>query len=286
LSPARNRHDRPPTILLATFAAFYPAQRGDSRRMEELVTLFGAHGWRVLVVHCHDSIHRGADYSAMAERCDDLVVCFPDRRLRGRAAVLGCPNVDEWCPDVFARTVAAVAARERVDVVYTHLVFNSKCFALLDDGVPPLRLLDADNLFSRRSQLFAEAGLPYAWLAPTREQEAMALRRSDVIIAVQETEAGELRRMVPERTVMMLPGFQPVIELGPGQGELLAFVGNDSVQNVAGIRQFIFESMPIIRARFPSVRLCVAGRVCEQLGPVPGWVESLGTMTDLTELYR
>jgi hypothetical protein len=61
------------------------------------------------------------------------------------------------------------------------------------------------NLIYRRTELYRERGLPLDFRGLARDEEAALLRRADMIVAIQEREAAEFRKLVPDRSVAVVP---------------------------------------------------------------------------------
>lgn len=268
--------------MFVTQTAFHPAYQGDSARAAALVRCFRGRGWYVAVAHLHDRQQVDADYAAMAERCDRLEVYRPtDGDLARRSSGV----LDDWCPPAFAEQVAESCARQRIDVLVVQFVFLTRCFVALGPASGVLRVLDADNVFTGRAERYRAAGLAYDWFSTDAQQEREAFSRAELILAIQEEEERAIRRMADGVPVLLVPHVSPVVEGGAGEPGSLLFVGADNAENRAGLRRFVHEALPAIRARHPHARLRVAGRAGECLEPHPA-VERLGVVPELSEWYR
>lgn len=145
------------------------------------------------------------------------------------------------------------------------------------------------DLLSARSENFQDAGADDSVTQLDAASEADLLRRADVVVAIQAQEGEAVRRMVLARTsVVVAPMAQsPVAQPQPGDGGGLLFVGSGTAPNVDGLRWFLADVWPRIRAERPDAILSVAGRVCDKLGAQaqqPG-VSLLGRVPDLSALY-
>ncbi len=281
------RDDLPPRgpprrLVLATATAFYPPFRGDAARLFQLLSSFRRRGWRLVVVHCHSDEQTYADYDEMARRVDRLVVHRPALQPAGRPED---DSEDVWCPDAFAELVADVAREERADVVVAHFAFLSKCLAALRGPNAPLKVLDADNVFTGRRELFESAGFSYDWVSLTEEAEIRALARADVLLAIQEDEQRVLRRLAPEKPVVLVPHAHPIVDARRWDTNEIFFVGNRSPVNEHGLREFAARSLPIVRRHHPDARLVVAGKVSEIAEGLPG-VVPVGRPLEIEPYYR
>jgi glycosyltransferase involved in cell wall biosynthesis len=266
-------------LLLVTTGSFYPPYHGDSVRLNNMIAWFRRAGWRVYVVHWHSHDHRFADYRAMDRLCDGLSVYYPGPSWQGSSS----GACDDWCPDGLQALVARVCCDRRPDVVIAQYVFLSKC--LLGLPGPVVKVLDADNIFSGRRELFENAGFGYDWFSTSPAQERVGLSRADLLISVQEVEAGKIARLVPDRPVVLVPPAERAVAVGGDDSDDLLFVSSPDPVNMHGIRWFIDEALPEIRRRHPGTRLLVAGGVADDLPELPGVVQRLGVVPDIRPLY-
>lgn len=271
---------KPPVAIFATDAAFYPPYQGDGAHMCHLIQFLKRRGWVVHVVHFHDRVQRDVDYDAMSRLCDGLIVYYPSAAdLRARAS----HRIDAWCPERFAALVGATCRDVDATAVLVQYVFLSKCFLT----VPPatVKVLDADNIFAGRRELFEQAGIPYDWFSTTEEEEIEGWRRADVLLAVQESELEIMARAVPGADVVLAPQVRDnQIDDSAGSKDLL-FVGANNEPNRQGLRAFIDEGLDAVLRDHPDAVLRVVGRVGETIEPRPG-VEIAGVVADLAAEYR
>jgi hypothetical protein len=170
-------------------------------------------------------------------------------------------------------------------VLVVQCVFLTRCFGVLGHQRRILKVLDAEDVFHQRVAQYREAGIAYNWFATDAKEETRALRRADVILAIQETELRALRSMAAGRPVILTPHLMHVTPCGEPENGVLLFVGAHNTENVVGLRHFISEALPHIVARHPQARLLVAGRASEALDP-HSHVEVCGVVHDLSRLYN
>jgi succinoglycan biosynthesis protein ExoO len=171
-------------------------------------------------------------------------------------------------------------------VLIVQFVFLSLCLEIDPGNCRPLRILDADNLFTNRASRYLAEGIPYDWFSTDAVQERRGLLRADLVLAIQEAEAASLSAMVPERPVVLVPHVQEVSQHRAPAGQTLVFVGAKNPENAVGITRFLDKSLSAIRRHHPRVEIKIAGRVCEVLQG--GWPQTqlLGLSGDLSALYK
>jgi succinoglycan biosynthesis protein ExoO len=182
----------------------------------------------------------------------------------------------------------AAEARGQADIVLAD-------YGFLTPGIPYVLQPDAasavvmHDLFSSRPAAFASLGAADSVAALSEAAEADLLAGAALVIAIQGHEAAAVRRMLPpDRTVVVAPmAVEPVAVPQAGEGGGLLFVGSSTAPNVDGLRWFLDEIWPRIRAQLPDARLTVAGTVCTSpaIAPSPG-VALLGRVAELAPLYR
>ena len=212
----------------------------------------------------------------------------------------------EWCsrPPAASREDSGVEPLPTVDDqhFFRELVRRTDPLAVLIDFTTTLPVLDSllpaerekltvavltHNVIHRRTQLYRERGLPPDFRPLTWEEEAVLLRRADVIVAIQEREAEEFRAMVPDRQVVVVP--MPV-ELRPRVSSPEAvfrclFVGGYSGHNLDGLQWFLSEVWPGVLAAQPDAEFDVVGTVGKAVPAGATRVRVHGPLNDLDSVY-
>jgi len=113
------------------------------------------------------------------------------------------------------------------------------------------------------------------------------LARADLILAIQGAEADTLRRMVPERTVLLVPPGRDVrpAPLERAESDRLLLVASHNDVNVEGLRWLVEHVWPGLRAGRPSVRLAVCGTIEEKVRDLPPDIRLCGFVPELEEEY-
>ncbi len=121
---------------------------------------------------------------------------------------------------------------------------------------------------------------PRRWLAAAyslvqwlrlRGYEKRACQTADRVVAVSETDATALRRLVPGLEPVVVPngvdmGFYttPVPDLepgaGPGENDLVFTAKMDFRPNIDAVQWFVRQVLPLIRAESPQTRFWVVGK--------------------------
>jgi len=214
--------------------------------------------------------------------------------LRGRPHRKVLPPVrrprDFDSPDL-SRFIAGEYRRIQPDFLLTEYVQ----FTGLLGGIkePCISLVDTIDVMSARCRSFEEAGKEHH-LNISESEEADLLAYHDVVIAINEEDAGELKRLAPGKCVVtVLPGIENADvdfawELLEKPDNLRAlFVGADNMPNRSGLRNFLRDVWPRVVARFPTATFEVCGGVCEGFeGNTADGVIWRGRTDDLAPMYK
>ena len=197
--------------------------------------------------------------------------------------------LDLWYDERLDAVLKRIQEREHFDavlVVYTHWTRAFEQF-----GPKTLKLLDTQDILTDRYRLWLTSrSVPRFWpwgsVSITAEDEARGLARTDVILAIQSTEAEHYQRQ-SDRRVVTLGHLLAQIDspaAAPESQDLL-FVGSIWGPNVEGMLWFLEHVWPEVHRQVPAARLRLAGRVCRCLPNVEGCLK-LGVVKDLNALYR
>ena len=144
------------------------------------------------------------------------------------------------------------------------------------------------NLICRRTELYREYGLPLDFRGLARDEEAALLRRADLIVAIQEREAAEFRKLVPDRSVAVVP--MPIKSLPSrpigGPGKRCLFIGGYSGHNLDGLDWFLREVWPVVLACNPDAEFDVVGTVGEAVPAGTPNVHVYGQQGDVSPAYN
>jgi GT2 family glycosyltransferase len=143
------------------------------------------------------------------------------------------------------------------------------------------------DLFSSRAGQFVALKSKDSVAVVSEDEECEKLAAADCVLAVQADEAAVVRVRLPRHQVMVVQmAAKPVAEPSPGDDDTVLFVGSNAAPNVDGVRWFIEQCWPLIRAQRPNALFHVAGTVSQTFGPSPEGVLYLGHVHDLAPLYR
>lgn len=194
-------------------------------------------------------------------------------------------GVDDWYHPATDMHLARLQEAHAYEAVVVEYVFFSRAFNVFPPGVR--RVLDTHDRFANRHRIYLAAGKRPEWFSTTAGGEATALRRADVVIAIQDDERRHFQQLVSDVEVISVGHLLMTAEgrPRPSEPDSMLFVASDNSINVDGARFFIEAVLPLVRAEIPSAHLFLAGKVGSAVPRTEG-VVSLGVVPDLGETYR
>ena len=121
----------------------------------------------------------------------------------------------------------------------------------------------------------------------TRVDEQAWLRRAGLIVAISESDAGELRALAPSARVVVAPKALEVHPPAPDSGApRLIFVGSDNAFNIEGLTWFLTEVWPRLKLALPAATLDVCGSIRRAMPAPPEGVILHGVVDSLAPFYE
>ena len=197
-------------------------------------------------------------------------------------------TIDEWWDPTIGMHLSWLFARAHFDVFVVNYVFMSKAFEYA--GHRTVKVLETHDRFAGRLELLRKLNARIESFYTTEAEEKIALDRSDIVIAIKESEA-EFYASLTDREVISVPFWldqemrPPLAQGDDGRPLRVGFIGALNVVNVANMRDFLleFESNAAIAAS--PIVLDVAGDVCHHLESKHSQVNLLGRVESLEEFY-
>jgi hypothetical protein len=204
--------------------------------------------------------------------------------LRRHAWTLIHGPVDSVLGQFLNGTGAEAAARlaASADITLVDTIFR----AAVLDGLPPdqPRGIITHDVFSERHAALSARGMRLVPRGLTEAEEVALLRRAPLLVAIQDSEAAILRRLVPAATVVTAPmpaRLVPRPASQPRQAGRIVYVGSAAPHNIDGMRWFLEQVWPLVARDLPSARLDIIGGIGSMLGTLPDGVVAHGIVADI-----
>jgi hypothetical protein len=179
------------------------------------------------------------------------------------------------------------AASYRPHALLVYYAYMTPLLDALPDPARVVKILAAVDVLHQRRQSFEQAGLQGRFLNWTESTESEMLRNNDLIVAIQTEDAEALKRMAPDRPVIMA-GLGTVARRRSGRavpGRCL-FVGGAGMQNLQGLKWFLDGVWPRVRSSLPGSSLHVCGGICDLIAESHPGVSFQGRLKSLEAEYQ
>lgn len=269
-------------VLLASPIPTHPQDQGNSARIHALGKMLQSAG---VIVHFLYYASEGLSPRQRAdmEACWDHFHTVPCRPLATAASASGCYQLDDWWDPAVAETARDLHKRWRFRAVIANYVWFSALLEAFGDDV--LKVLDTHDVFGGRAKCFRDAGLPPAWYCTTAAEEARGLARADIVLAIQDVEATQFRRL-GHRDVRVIGHLSPQ-RRRPSRPVAAAGLTAGYLASGNPINVSCFETLRRCLASGPAppINFVVAGSICEKLPARPDPFEAMGRLDDVDAFY-
>jgi polysaccharide biosynthesis protein PslH len=192
-------------------------------------------------------------------------------------------ETDSHFPFALGPFIKQLQQSHRFRIVICEYAFISKALTFFDNNV--FKVLDTHDRFTDRFAIYLQHKLSPAWISLYRDQEKKALRRANLVIAIQENEKDYFESLGKSSVVCF--GYIPATEVLPErvfEKKLLYFAsGNDL--NQFTLTHFIETILPLVVQKHPDVKVLVGGSICRNFTGSHPNVTLLGEFEKLSSFY-
>lgn len=278
-----------PDILFLAHRIPWPPNRGDKIRAFHIVE----HLSRLARVHVVAFVDDPRDLDAqdgLAPYAASRTILWrgkPQWRAAIEALASGRPvSVAAFADAAMRRAVADVLARENIDAIY---VFSGQMAQYLPADAATRTVMDFVDMDSAKFAGYAAEGQgPRAWMMAREARllerfERDIAARCDASLFVSEAEAALFRARTGAKRVHAVENGIDTEQFDPAAGfapvalapDTIVFTGQmDYPPNIAAVRWFADDILPIVRATHPDARFAIVGRAptdaVRALGDRPG----------------
>jgi hypothetical protein len=296
----------------------YPPRAGNEYRIDRMLNWLSANGWDVLLLVCPppNKNFTPPQLAEAATRYPNLIVCQRDGMLRHHLADGGAmlerlcgrrprafgstlrevedrrpgartllDTMRAICPDVLIELLLHLEAEFNPAALLAEYVFMTRPFALLRPGL--FKVVDTHDVFSTRQSKVAHYRIEQDVLAIAADLEAELLNRADLLIAIQPTEADDLRQLAQQRSVITVGVDFPVVERTAARSNrpVVLMVASANPINAKGLNDFIRLAWPLVLKAVPQAEFHVVGAVGATVDPLLPGVVVHGEIENLDGVY-
>lgn len=198
-------------------------------------------------------------------------------------------HIDDWIDMDFLQSVVRLNDHYKYSVCIANYLFYTKAFEVLPQNVR--KILYTHDKFAKRNQSLHNAGYPdwsFWFGVGTEEEEAKALRRADIVLAIQEDDCNYFRRIVNNEvkiiTFPFIPDKHHINFKDSGNKEILTvgYIASSNPPNYFSIKKIIDN----LKDSY-NIHLYIAGNICDMLKEkdATNLVTILGRVSSLQEFY-
>jgi len=268
-------------VLLVSPIPSHPPDQGNSARILGFGRMLQSAG---LIVHFLYYTMEGlsAAQRAAMEACWDHfhpVPCLPRAvKANGTAPY----RLDDWWDPSVAEVARALHKRWRFRAVIANYVWFSGILEAF--GADVLKVLDTHDVFGGRAERFVAAGLRPEWYFTTVEEEARGAARADILLAIQDEEAGYFRGL-GHREVRVIGHIAPRRRRPPPVAQRAITAGYFASGNPINVNSFETLRRALGGGVRQSVRFVVAGSICDRIAADCAPFSALGRLGHVDEFY-
>ncbi len=280
-------------VLVLSPTPTHPQDYGNRKRIFEICKRFCDEGAHLTFVHYPAELEWRKILPVNAERAmrdcwDQYYTVGPTRPLHTDPEQQE-HRIDEWFDAAIGEFLRWLFSVQSFDIFIVNYSWLSKAL----EFAPPrtFKILDTHDKVSGRREMLASLGLGPEFFHTTDAEEAVALRRADLVWAIKDEERALFERMAPTPVLTMQhldPGRALERAVPDADGVLrVGIIGARNNINRINITEFLNIALPIFASAFAPVRIVIAGTVCELLNGLDSpFVELRGPVESVEDFYR
>ncbi len=182
--------------------------------------------------------------------------------------------------------VNSQVVRYQPDVVIANYAHLSDILDALKENTNILKVILTHDVRHQRTDQFQKLGLDSFEVGWNREKESHALKKAQVLLAIQQEDCKIFQNMVPESKVICMPlaATCKSHQLPQVPGRCL-FVGSNANHNYYGLKWFLENVWDKIIQLNPNSSLHICGNICDLIKETYPNVHILGVVKDLKSEY-
>lgn len=286
-------------ILIISDTVVMPLERGNRKRVYNLINMMRENNCEVdflyLATYPEEDPTQteefiGKEHFIRFENKKRTPKVFWKRKVRKILEILHIPglfkyfDIDERISPDIVPFMERLYEERHYDVAWAEYIYTS--LALCNAPEYVTRVIDTVNAFTFKRQMYEAVGYKNYEFAVTKEEEARGLKRADWVVAIQEEEEKFFRSILPENAKVCTIGENmPVEEPYVSPTSTILFLGSFYVVNREGVRHFISNILPILKAKKVPYTFKLVGSICKHI-PDSEEYEKLGFVENIDDAYK
>lgn len=269
-----------------------PVKMGNQKFLVSHIELLKNMGHTVDYLYYNDGVRQNTiPGSFKGKDLDDIKVYSykPNLLIRVKNGILrkinlklrkGSCNADDYYPQGISSYIKKLNRINNYDACFINYFYLSKTLPKIK--IPIKGFYTHDSFINRN--IINQSISPS--LSPN--QEAKALKRAEIIFALQDTEANLFKRLAPQSTVKTIYMPLSFVESKIVNNHNVLFFAGRAFFNLEGIKKFISEIWPSIINEYADAKLIIGGGICDNLRDtaLPDSVDLQGYIEDVPSFYQ
>lgn len=280
-------------ILVLSPTPTYPIIKGNCKRIYSVCQQLRDRGAKIHFLHYpQDWVNHLplTSIQAMSQQWDSFHL-VPTTRPLQTPAIYQDHSIDEWWDEAIGDYLKWLFSHYYFDAFLVNYTYLSKAFEFAPSFV--YRILDTHDQFTGRRQLLAEHDIAPEFFYSTKEQEAIGLKRADLVWAIKDEEALFFRKIASTPVCTMLhtePRLNIKRAIIPGDEDylVLGILGVGNSINTQNVQRFLKQALAKFRRDLAPIKIKIAGSLCETLQEfeLTHGVELMGRVERIEEFYQ
>ena len=270
-------------VLIVSPIPSHPQFQGNSARIYRLNRMFQLCGYQVHFLYFGMEGLNEKQQQEMERQWDYFHFVKPE----GPAAEPSFDeyfDIDDWYDERISDYVDELCQTWDFDVCLANYVWFSKVLEIVPETTQ--KVIDTHDVFGDRHIVAKEAGLEPVWFYTTKEQEAYALDRADIVLAIQDEEKAYFETITTKQVEVLgyVVPYQPLVST-KNEKIVIGYIGSGNPFNIESLRVFqeAVMEVPALMQRFKFV---LGGTVCKAFSELNEIFDIVGLVDDLDEFYR
>jgi glycosyltransferase involved in cell wall biosynthesis len=273
-------------ILVTSPIPSHPQNHGNRARVTALCQALQNQGAQIHYIYGGLENLPESQELAMRETWDHVYVLPPHKQEARKKSFKTHHAIDDWYTETVTERALKVLSTWKIDYCIANYVWFSKWLDHVPEGIP--KYIDTHDVFGDRHKQLKADGLPVSWFHTSPKQEAIALKRADGIIAIQDQEAQVLRGRsnVPVQTLghFIEPHFiAPSQHFKDGKVKV-GYIASDNPINQKSLEMLATEiaKRPALNARYDFI---LAGAICNSDAADNAVFQKQGFVESMQDFY-
>lgn len=288
-------------VLMISEILTHPSQMGNQQRIYRECRQMRQRGWEIDFLYVGKRIDEGMALTreffgeehffqycreslAVSSQIKKTIRSHMDKVGISRFVVLKY-GADEWKLSGLGDRIRYLNEKNRYDIIWLHYMFFSRCLEELDD-TSVFKVIDTHDKWADRNRIFQRKGQIPDYYYTTVRDERKALRRADLVIAIQEKEARYFERLLKNTSTHVLTIGDLVERRKASYKNDFSYgcIGAKNKPNILGLTWFCEKVLPVVREKYPESQFMLAGAICGYIPDYEG-VCKMGRVERLEDFY-